>query len=80
MSLAKKIESRPLPPALQAECLLSTQEAAKFCGVSPAFFIQARIKGIDTPKYLKIGRRVLYRPGDLRDWLAKHERSSTSQQ
>jgi hypothetical protein len=59
---------------------LTTQEAAKRCGLSASFLHKSRVRG-DGPPFLKVGRRaVRYDAAKLDVWLAAHERRSTSEQ
>lgn len=57
--------------------LLSTSEAAAYCGSSPSTLEKLRCFG-GGAAYLKIGRRVVYDPSDLDQWLADKRRRSTS--
>lgn len=52
--------------------LLTTEEAAKRCGVAPATMQWWRWKGItDQPPAVKLGtRRVRYRASDIDAWIA----------
>jgi predicted DNA-binding transcriptional regulator AlpA len=60
--------------------VLTTQEAAKRCGLSASFLHKSRVRG-DGPPFLKVGRRaVRYDAAKLEAWLAEHERRSTSEQ
>ena len=54
----------PLPPIRPPQPPLPVRDAAARLGVSASFLNKARMSG-DGPAYLKIGRRVLYRPTDL---------------
>jgi hypothetical protein len=65
------------PPTFRDEALLNTSEAAKKLGLSASWLTKARMSG-DGPPYLKICKRVLYRPSDLWTWLEAHHRRSTS--
>jgi predicted DNA-binding transcriptional regulator AlpA len=58
--------------------LLSTEQAADYCGLSSSFFNKSRLTG-DGPVFLKLGRRVAYKRDDLDRWLESCRRSSTSQ-
>ena len=52
-------------------------EAARRLGLSQSTLAKLRLNG-NGPVYCKLGRRVLYRPADLAEWLAKNRRRSTS--
>jgi predicted DNA-binding transcriptional regulator AlpA len=57
--------------------MLRTAEAAEYCGSSISTFEKLRLYG-GGPRYVKLGRRVVYDPVDLDQWLAANRRSSTS--
>jgi hypothetical protein len=59
------------------EHLLTTDEAADYCKLSPRTMAGHRVKGTG-PIFLKLGSRVLYSIKDLDEWLAKCRRTSTS--
>lgn len=48
--------------------VLLSQDAAKFVGLSESTLAKLRLNG-NGPIYCKLGRRVVYRPADLEDWL-----------
>jgi len=58
---------------------MNVEEAAKFTGLSKSSLDKLRVYG-GGPVFVKIGRRVIYREGDLAAWLAEHARRSTSDQ
>ena len=60
-----------------ARRMLRTPEAAEYCGSSPSTFEKLRLAG-GGPRYIKIGRRVVYDPADLDAWLADKRKRSTS--
>lgn len=57
--------------------MLRTPDAAAYCGSSASTFEKLRLQG-GGPRYVKIGRRVVYDPADLDEWLAENRRRSTS--
>lgn len=57
--------------------MLRTAEAAAYCGSSASTFQKLRVFG-GGPRYVKIGRRVVYDRYDLDAWLAENRRRSTS--
>jgi predicted DNA-binding transcriptional regulator AlpA len=63
--------------APQVELAWDTPRAAKALSLSETWLEQMRLKG-NGPPFVKIGRRVLYRPEDVSDWLAANLRRSTS--
>jgi predicted DNA-binding transcriptional regulator AlpA len=58
--------------------LLSTAEAAEYCGLSASTFEKLRVAGRG-PVFLKTLRRVSYLRHDLDAWLASCRRTSTSE-
>jgi predicted DNA-binding transcriptional regulator AlpA len=58
--------------------MLNTPDAATYCGSSVSTFTKLRLHG-GGPMYVKIGRRVVYDPSNLDNWLASHRRASTSE-
>ena len=59
--------------------MLPAREAADLSGLSKSTLDKMRVFG-GGPPYLKIGRRVVYDPADLDQWLVSHRRRSTSEQ
>ncbi|MFK8251791.1 helix-turn-helix transcriptional regulator [Ancylobacter terrae] len=58
--------------------LLDTNEAAQIVGLGKSTLDKLRISG-GGPRFVKVGgRRVLYDPADLREWLDGLKRRSTS--
>ena len=57
--------------------LLTTEEAARYLTLSPRTLERYRVTG-EGPRFLKIGRRVVYRRCDLDAWLKNKIRRSTS--
>jgi predicted DNA-binding transcriptional regulator AlpA len=57
--------------------LLNQQEAAARLRLSERTLERSRVTG-DGPPFVKAGRRVLYRPADLDEWIAARVRTSTS--
>lgn len=58
--------------------LRTSQGAAGVLRLSLKTLERFRYEGM-RPKYLKLGRRVVYRQGDLETWAAQDERHSTSE-
>ncbi len=55
--------------------LLTTEEVAQLTTLSVGFFEIGRSEGRHgMPPYHKVGRRVLYRRGDILDWLEQRKR------
>jgi hypothetical protein len=71
------IQLTPTRSSDEDEPLKATPAAAEFCGSRPATLEKWRWTG-DGPPFLKVGRKVLYRPADLRAFLKGCERRSTS--
>jgi predicted DNA-binding transcriptional regulator AlpA len=57
--------------------LINTPETAEYLGISVSTLSKLRVFG-GGPKYLKLGRRVVYDTRDLEAWLDAHRRASTS--
>jgi len=66
------------PHELVPRKVLSAREAAAYCGSSASTFAKLRLYG-GGPTFIKLGRRVVYDPADLDEWLAAHRRKSTSE-
>lgn len=56
---------------------LMQHEAAALLRLSERTLERFRVTGFGPP-FIKAGRRVLYRPSDLDDWIATRLRTSTS--
>lgn len=56
---------------------LTTQQAAWFLGLSPKTLQNWRVQGIG-PTFKQFRRTVRYLYADLKQWAAKHDRSSTA--
>ncbi len=57
--------------------MMRTSEAASYCGSTSSTFEKLRLYG-GGPRYVKLGRRVVYDPADLDAWLDANRRTSTS--
>ena len=57
---------------------LSPQQAADLIGISASTLAKLRLSG-DGPSFLKLGKRVAYRPQDLEDWISQRVFRSTSE-
>ena len=57
--------------------LLATREAAALVGLSPRTLERYRVTG-EGPRFLKLGRRVVYPRLELDSWLSTKVRRSTS--
>jgi hypothetical protein len=58
--------------------MLSTPAAAAYCNLGKSTLDKLRLHG-GGPIYSKIGRRVVYDPADLDQWLGAHRQASTSE-
>jgi predicted DNA-binding transcriptional regulator AlpA len=67
-----------MPVLADNESLLTPKEAAQFLRLSLSWLAKARMRG-DGPPYVKPGRSVRYRKGDLVQWLKSRARLSTSE-
>ena len=56
---------------------LSSPETANLLGVSASWLNKSRLAG-NGPRFLKLGRRVLYDVADIEDWLSSHKFNNTS--
>jgi hypothetical protein len=63
--------------AMKDRVLLTTDEAATYCKLSPRTLAKLRVTG-GGPAYHKLGRSVKYLDRDLDDWIATGRRQSTS--
>ncbi len=57
---------------------LTSTEAAEALRLSPRTLERHRLTGTG-PKFVKAGRRVLYRPGDIEAWAEANTFASTSE-
>jgi len=57
---------------------LSVEEFARWSGLSVSTANKMRFNGTG-PRYLKLGRRVLYDLHDLETWVAERKRNHTSE-
>lgn len=67
-------EARPQP------LVVSEADAARIVGVSASSLRQGRLNGqrerrMATPPWVAVGRRILYRLEDLKEFLATHRRT-----
>ncbi len=63
---------------MQPDEYLDTAGSAAFLKLSRSTLTKRRLTG-GGPKYLKLGRRVVYSRSELENWARAHERSSTSE-
>lgn len=61
------------------EALLSAEQAAIYLGVKPATLAIWRSSGRYDLPYLKIGRLIRYRLGDLQRWVESRSRRQTGE-
>lgn len=57
--------------------LKNAHEAAGYLGLSVSTLAKLRLTG-NGPRFINLGRRVLYDPSDLNAWVASRKRNSTS--
>ena len=55
----------------------NTNQLADQTGIAASTWGKRRLSG-DGPRYIKAGRRVLYRWQDVEDWLLQRSKGSTS--
>ena len=58
--------------------MLSTADAAARCSVGKSTLEKLRLTG-GGPKFIKLGKRVIYDPADLDAWLGNHRFGSTTE-
>ena len=57
--------------------VITASQAAKLVGLSESTLAKLRLNG-NGPLYCKLGRRVVYRPADLEQWLQSRTARDTS--
>ena len=57
---------------------LNTRQAAAWLGIGPGTLNRMRVSG-DGPRYIKIGRRVIYDRADLGEWVEERKRRFTGE-
>lgn len=57
---------------------MDTAHAASYTGLTSSTLTKRRVFG-DGPRYIKLGRRVVYDVHDLDEWLNSRKRGSTSE-
>jgi predicted DNA-binding transcriptional regulator AlpA len=57
--------------------VVSAKVAARYVGLSESTLAKLRLNG-NGPTYCKLGRRVVYRPADLDEWLQSRTARDTS--
>jgi excisionase family DNA binding protein len=72
--------SRPTQISLpkKVEALLTTKEAAGFLRISKSYLDKLRVYG-GGPKFLRFGRKILYRQSELNLWAEQRSFGSTSE-
>lgn len=50
------------------KALLCTKQVARLTGLSPSFFEKGRTYGYG-PNYVRLGRAIRYRQGDVQKWM-----------
>ena len=65
-------------PTYDDDPLLTTEEAAAYLGLAPSTLATWRVRRSDGPRFLKIGRKVLYPRSELKRFRAECMRTSTS--
>jgi len=58
--------------------MLSTPEAASYLGLGKSTLDKLRLRG-GGPKFITLGRRVVYDAADLQAWVESRKRTSTSE-
>src|SRR5262245_41200712 len=65
------------PRRTDRQTVLHARDAARFVGLSESTLAKLRRNG-NGPTYCKLGRRVVYRPADLEEWLQSRTARDTS--
>ena len=68
----------PVGIGSSSERLLTVQEAAAYLRLSKSFLDKARLTGTG-PAFVRLGRKILYRPQDMDDWVRQRRYGSTSE-
>ena len=58
--------------------LLNAEDAAQFLSLSQSTLAKMRLSG-NSPRYVKMGRRVAYRQNDLESWIETQSFRSTAE-
>ena len=58
--------------------LISAEDAANILNISSSTLAKMRLSGA-SPLYVKLGRRVAYRPSDLEAWIESQSFNSTAE-
>ena len=58
--------------------LLTANDAAQFLSLSASTLAKMRLSG-NSPRYIKMGRRVAYRQADLENWIEAKSFQSTAE-
>jgi predicted DNA-binding transcriptional regulator AlpA len=61
----------------EVPAVLPSRDAARMVGLSESTLAKLRLNG-NGPIYCKLGRRVVYRPADLEQWLQSRTASDTT--
>lgn len=62
-----------------SDILKSPEQAARQLGLGVSTLARWRLEGVG-PRFLKLGRAVRYRQGDIETWLIGQTRQSTSEE
>ncbi|MGE0774436.1 MAG: helix-turn-helix transcriptional regulator [Sphingomonadaceae bacterium] len=66
-------------PNYNLAALLTEDRAAPFVGTEPKTLANWRTLG-KGPKFIRVGRKAMYHPDDIAEWVAARRVQSTSQQ
>ena len=79
--VAKSLQSIPYEVNMNTQfqvALLDVDGAAERTGLSISTLAKLRLSG-KGPTYIKLGRRVIYKPQDIDSWIELHRVKSTSE-
>ncbi len=72
--IAQGFALKPLPE--DPDTLIPAKNAPEFDGIAEQTHTRWRHEG-KGPRFVRLGRRVFYRSGDLRDWIRNNVRQNT---
>jgi len=77
--LNELLKHKDINQAVMVKPLMDTAMAADYMGCSKSWLEKVRVTGIPKIKYIKLGKKVVYRLEDLNKFLTEHSRTSTSE-
>lgn len=78
--LHTQVPDRPGPALLPLpnddDALIRAQDVSRYTGIARQTHARWRHEGVG-PRFVRLGRRVFYRAGDLREWIRSRVRQNT---